>query len=79
LGCRIKMEILSRLVDRLLGDVAGDGIVDQNDLNEVAASIGQTSQMGWTPVSADGSVTALDLLLATHSKNRKLGSGLSLG
>jgi hypothetical protein len=69
--------------DRLLGDVAGDGIVDQNDLNEIAASIGQTSQMGWTPVSADvtgdGSVTALDLLLATHSKNRKLGSGLSLG
>ncbi len=38
---------------RLLGDVAGDEIVDQNDLNEVAASIGQASQMGWTPVSAD--------------------------
>ena len=25
---------------RLLGDVTGDGIVDQNDLNEIAASIG---------------------------------------
>ena len=31
---------------RLLGDVDGDGIVDQNDLNEIAASIGETSQIG---------------------------------
>ncbi len=69
--------------DRLLGDVAGDGIVDQNDLNEIAASIGETSQMGWAPLSAsvtgDGTVSSLDLLLATRSKNRKLGSGLALG
>ncbi len=68
---------------RLLGDVAGDRIVDQNDLNEIAASIGETSEMGWAPLSAavtgDGTVSSLDLLLATRSKNRKLGTGLSLG
>ena len=68
---------------RILGDVNGDGIVDANDLNEIAASINQTSQMGWTPLSADvngdGSVTAFDLTLATRSKGRKLGSGLTLG
>jgi hypothetical protein len=69
--------------DRLLGDVAGDGIVDQNDLNEIATSIGETSPIGWAPLSADvtggGSITAIDLTLATRSKGRKLGSGLSLG
>ncbi len=68
---------------RLLGDVAGDGVVDQNDLNEIAASIGETSQLGWAPLSAsvtgDATVSSLDLLLATRSKNRKLASGLSLG
>ncbi|MFI5454966.1 MAG: dockerin type I domain-containing protein [Isosphaerales bacterium] len=68
---------------RLLGDVNGDGIVDQNDLNEIAASIGETSPLGWTPLSADvtgaGTVTAFDLTLATRSKGRKLGTGLSLG
>ncbi|MFI5458474.1 MAG: SdrD B-like domain-containing protein [Isosphaerales bacterium] len=68
---------------RLLGDVNGDTIVDQNDLNEIAASIGETSPVGWTPLSADvtgaGTVTAFDLTLATRSKGRKLGSGLSLG
>jgi hypothetical protein len=68
---------------RLLGDVAGDGIVDQNDLNEIAASIGESSQLGWAPLSAavtgDGTVSSLDLLLGTRSKNRKLGTGLSLG
>jgi hypothetical protein len=68
---------------RLLGDVNGDGIVDENDLNEIAASIGEASQLGWTPLSADvtgaGTVTAFDLTLATRSKGRKLGTGLSLG
>ncbi len=69
--------------DRLLGDVAGDGIVDQNDLNAIAASINETSELVWSPLSAsvtgDGTVSSLDLLLATRSKNRKLGTGLSLG
>ena len=67
---------------RLLGDVTGDGIVDNNDLNEIAASIGQSSPTGLTPLSADvtgWAVTAFDLTLATRSKGRKLASGLSLG
>ena len=38
---------------RLLGDVDGDEIVDANDLNEIAASINETSPMGWAPLSAD--------------------------
>ncbi len=69
--------------DRILGDVNGDGIVDQNDLNEIAANINERSPSGWTPLSADvtgaGIVTAFDLTLATRSKGRKLGAGLSLG
>ena len=68
---------------RLLGDVDGDGIVDQNDLNEIAASINETSPMGWTPLTADvsgaGTVTSTELTLATRSKGTKLGAGLSLG
>jgi hypothetical protein len=68
---------------RLLGDVTGDGVVDNNDLNAIAASIGDSSPTGWTPLSADvtgaGAVTTLDLTLATRSKGRKLGTGLSLG
>ena len=61
---------------RLLGDVDGDGIVDANDLNEIAASVSETSPMGWTALLADvtgaGTVTALDLTLATRSKGRAL-------
>jgi hypothetical protein len=68
---------------RLLGDVDGDGVVDASDLNEIAASINETSPAGWAPLSADvtgsGTVTALDLTLATRSKGRALGHGLSLG
>jgi hypothetical protein len=68
---------------RLLGDVDGDEIVDQNDLNEIAACINETSPAGWAPLSADvtgaGTVTAIDVTLATRSKGIKLGSGLSLG
>jgi hypothetical protein len=69
--------------DRLLGDVTGDGIVDQTDLNEIAADVGAASQLGWAPLSADatgsGTVTTLELTIATRSKGHKLGSGLSLG
>ena len=31
--------------DRLLGDVDGDGIVDQNDLNEIAATVSESSPL----------------------------------
>jgi hypothetical protein len=68
---------------RLLGDVDGDQIVDQNDLNQVAASIAESAAVGWAPLSADvtggGTVTALDLTVATRSKGHALKSGLSLG
>lgn len=74
---------VTHFFDRILGDVNGDGIVDQNDLNEIAASINQTSQLGWNPLSADvngdGTVTAFDLTLATRAKGHKLGAGLQLG
>ncbi len=69
--------------DRLLGDVTGDGIVDQNDLNEIAAAVSESSPLGWTPLSADvtgsGAVTTLELTIATRAKNHKLGAGLPLG
>ncbi len=78
---------------RMLGDVNGDGIVDQNDLNEIAmARIQSLSQIatainqpasGLTPLSmdvnGDGSVNTTDLALATKSKGNKLGTGLPLG
>ena len=69
--------------DRLLGDVNGDGIVDSNDLNEVAAAVGQASPSGMTPLNpdanGDGSVGTLDSLVTSRAKGHKLGSGLSLG
>jgi hypothetical protein len=68
---------------RLLGDVAGDETVDENDLNAIAAEINLSNPTGFAPLGADvtgdGTITALDLTLATRSKGRKLGSGLSLG
>ena len=68
---------------RLLGDVDGDGTVDQTDLNEIAADVAVSSPSGMTPLNAavtgDVTVSALDLLVATRSKGRKLGSGLSIG
>ena len=78
---------------RLLGDVNGDGTVDQNDLNEIAAARGQSLTQiatainqpasGLTALSmdvnGDGSVNTTDLALATKSKGNKLGTGLPLG
>ena len=68
---------------RLLGDVTGDGMVDNNDLNAIAAEINLSTPTGCTPLTADvngdGTVTAFDLTLATRAKGQKLGSGLRLG
>src|SRR5262249_16392769 len=68
---------------RLLGDVTGDGPVDNNDLNEIAAEINLSSPTGLAPLGADvngdGVVSAIDLTLATRAKGHKLKSGLSLG
>ena len=38
---------------RLLGDVDGDEIVDANDLAQISASLNETTQMGFAPLSAD--------------------------
>ncbi len=68
---------------RLLGDVTGDGTVDENDLNEIAAEINLSNAAGFAPLGADvtgeGTITALDLTLATRAKGHKLKSDLSLG
>ncbi len=79
---------------RLLGDVNGDGTVDQNDLNAVAAGAGasrlsQIASASGQPatgltalsmdVNGDGSVNTTDLALATKSKGRSLGKNLPLG
>ncbi len=68
---------------RMLGDVTGDGTVDSNDLNEIAAEINLSNPTGLAPLGADvngdGTVSALDLTLATRAKGHKLKSGLSLG
>ena len=69
--------------DRLLGDVTGDGAVDNNDLTAIASELALSSPTGYTPLSADvngdGTVAAFDVTLATRAKGHKLGSGLSLG
>ncbi len=68
---------------RLLGDVTGDGVVDNNDLTAIATELTLFSPTGYSPLSADvngdGSVTAIDTTLATRAKGHKLGSGLTLG
>ncbi len=68
---------------RLLGDVTGDGTVDNNDLNEIAAEINLSNPGGLAPLGADvngdGTVSALDLTLATRAKGHKVKPGLSLG
>ena len=68
---------------RLFGDVTGDGVVDNNDLNDIAAELTLSSPTGYSPLSADvngdGSVTAMDTTLATRAKGHKLGSSLPLG
>jgi hypothetical protein len=52
-------------------------------LNEIAASINESSVAGWSPLNADvtggGTVTTFDRTLATRSMGRKLGPGLPLG
>ena len=65
------------------GDVTGDGTVDNNDLNEIAAEINLSNPVGLAPLGADvngdGVVSAVDLTLATRAKGHKLKGGLSLG
>ena len=69
--------------DRLFGDVTGDGVVDTNDLDAIAADLTLSSPTGYTPLGADvngdGTVSAIDVTLATRAKGHRLGSGLTLG
>ncbi len=68
---------------RLLGDVTGDGVVNNSDLTDIASELALSSPTGYTPLSADvngdGTVTSMDVTLATRAKGHKLGSGLPLG
>ena len=63
--------------------MTGDGVVDNNDLDAIAAEISQSSPSGFAPlnvdVNGDGSVTAYDAAFATRSKGHKLAPGLLLG
>ncbi len=78
------MAITSKsFIDRLLGDVTGDGVVDGRDLSAIAAEMTLSSPTGYTPLSGDvdgdGTVTAMDLTLAARAKGHKLGAGLTPG
>jgi hypothetical protein len=57
-------------------------VVGNDDLNEIAATNGQSAPTGFTPVTDDvtggGTVTAFDLTLATGAKGHKLANGLSV-
>lgn len=50
----------------LVGDVNGDGHVNQLDLDLIAAHMGETGAPGWIPedVNKDGVIDVLDLILA---------------
>jgi hypothetical protein len=63
----------------MLGDVAGDTVVDLNDINVVTASLGQTGANLPADVNGDGQVDSTDKRLVTQTKGHKLGSGLFLG
>ncbi len=68
---------------RLLGDVTGDGTVDENDVNEIAAEITLSNPTGFAPLGTDvtgeGTISALDQTLATRAKGHSLTKGLPLG
>jgi hypothetical protein len=68
---------------RLLGDVTGDGVVDNNDLTAIATELALAAPTGYTPLGADvngdGTVTAFDMTLAIRAKGHRRGSGLPLG
>ncbi|MDB5349626.1 MAG: cya 2 [Planctomycetota bacterium] len=65
---------------RLLGDVNGDSAhtVDDADLALITADLNKTGTLA-TDVNGDGTVNGTDKTLASRSKGRKLGSGLTLG
>jgi hypothetical protein len=68
---------------RLLGDVTGDGVVDNSDLAAVAAAITQTTPPGALTLNADvngdGTVNSIDSALVVRAKGHRLAAGLVLG
>jgi hypothetical protein len=61
----------SRSFHRLLGDVNGDGVVNQTDLDLIALDYNTTNANVPTDVNGDGRVNSLDGLLAKRSKGRR--------
>ncbi len=65
---------------RLLGDVTGDGVVNNSDLTAISGLLDQSAPSGFVPlnsdVNGDGSVTAMDSTLATRSKGQELNPSL---
>jgi hypothetical protein len=63
---------------RLLGDVDGDQVVTDTDINLIAAAVGMANPNVNLDVNGDSLVNTTDKTLATSSKGRKLTSGLHL-
>lgn len=63
---------------RLLGDVDGRETVDNTDVTEITAALGQTGVLIPLDVNGDGSVDTTDKALAIKSKGRSLASGLRI-
>jgi hypothetical protein len=63
---------------RLLGDIDGRQIVDNTDVNEITAALGQTGVALAPDVNGDGTVDTADKALAIRSRNRSLAQGLHL-
>jgi hypothetical protein len=61
---------------RLFGDVNGDRVVDNADLNLITLALGQTGSAVNADVNGDGSVNALDRTYATRNLGHRLGVGL---
>ncbi len=68
---------------RLMGDVNGDGIVDNNDASAITSEFTLASPSGFAPLSADvnvdGTVTQLDATFMTRAKGDKVNPKLKLG
>ncbi len=69
--------------DRRLGDVTGDGMVDNNDLGAIASELTLSAQTGFPPPSADangdGTVAAMDLTPAKRANGHRPRSSLPIG
>jgi hypothetical protein len=61
---------------RLFGDVNGDRIVDNADINLITLALGQSGANLNADITGDGSVNALDRTYATRNLGHRLGVGL---